>query len=377
MGLTPLHPDPERWAVETFGLEKRFAARHGLPMDWGFGGAHWIISSLLKYRKKVEWHRAVDGVDLRVARGELFGLLGPNGAGKTTLLKCLATLLIPDGGEAFVNGYSVRTEPDLVKLSINLVGSGHWIAFDWAMTVRENLHFFGCLYGLGRGERAERIEAALARLGLEARANDTPRTLSAGERQRMLLAKGFIIRAPVFFLDEPTVGLDPEGAAEVREFIRGDLLGGAASGARNGASDAGYPLAGGGTSGILTTHRMNEAEALCRRVAIMSHGRIVACGTPLELKRLAGERSVLALRASRIGHGTLEAIRRLEGVRAAVASPSEGVDEAARVHCDQPERVAGLVVDLLRSDGAEVRALELEDPTLEDAFIALTREAAA
>jgi len=359
MGLTRFRPDPERWAVETFGLEKRFAARHGLPMDWGFGGAHWIISSLLKYRKKVEWHRAVDGVDLRVARGELFGLLGPNGAGKTTLLKCLATLLIPDGGEAFVNGYSVRTEPDQVKLSINLVGSGHWIAFDWAMTVRENLHFFGCLYGLGRGERAERIEAALARLGLEARANDTPRTLSAGERQRMLLAKGFIIRAPVFFLDEPTVGLDPEGAAEVREFIRGDLL------------------AGGGTSGILTTHRMNEAEALCRRVAIMSHGRIVACGTPLELKRLAGERSVLALRASRIGHGTLEAIRRLEGVRAAVASPSEGVDEAARVHCDRPDRVAGLVVDLLRSDGAEVRALELEDPTLEDAFIALTREAAA
>jgi ABC-2 type transport system ATP-binding protein len=352
-------PDPAKWAVETFGLEKRFAARHGLPMDWGFGSAHWIISSLIKYRKRVEWRRAVDGVDLKVARGELFGLLGPNGAGKTTLLKCLATLLIPDGGEAFVDGYSVRREPDLVKLSINLVGSGHWIAFDWAMTVRENLHFFGCLYGLGRATRAERLEAALARLGLEARANDTPRTLSAGERQRMLLAKGFMIRAPVFFLDEPTVGLDPDGAAEVREFVRGDLLG------------------DGATSGILTTHRMNEAEALCRRVAIMRRGRIVACGTPLELKRLAGERSVLALRASRFSQGALESIRRLDGVRAAVATPSQGVDETARVHCDRPDRVAGLVVDLLKRDGAELRAVELEDPTLEDAFIALTREVPA
>jgi ABC-2 type transport system ATP-binding protein len=231
------------------------------------------------------------------------------------------------------------------------------------MTVRENLHFFGCLYGLGRRERGRRIEAALARLGLEARANDTPRTLSAGERQRMLLAKGFMLRAPVVFLDEPTVGLDPEGAAEVREFVRGDLLG---------ASDGGAV-----TSGILTTHRMNEAEALCRRIAIMSRGRVVATGTPLELKRLAGERSVLALRASRIGQGALEAIRRIDGVRAAVASPSEGLDDAARVHCLDPDRVAGLVVDLLQQDGAEVRAVELEDPTLEDAFIALTREAAA
>jgi ABC-2 type transport system ATP-binding protein len=260
---------------------KQFRARSGLPMDWGFGPAHWIVSALIKYRKKLEWRRAVDDVDLTVERGELFGLLGPNGAGKTTLLKCLATLLIPDEGEAWVNGYSVRTQPDQVKLSMNLVGSGHWVAFDWAMSLRENLHFFGTLYGLSRSERVERIDAALARLNLAHRAEDTPRTLSAGERQRMLLAKGFMIRAPVFLLDEPTVGLDPEGAAEVREFIRNDLLG------------------DGETSGILTTHRMNEAEALCRRIAIMNRGRIVAQGTPVELKRMAGERSVLALPASR------------------------------------------------------------------------------
>jgi ABC-2 type transport system ATP-binding protein len=345
-------------AVEIHGLVKQFRARSGLPMDWGFGPAHWIVSALIKYRKKLEWRRAVDDVDLTVERGELFGLLGPNGAGKTTLLKCLATLLIPDEGEAWVNGYSVRTQPDQVKLSMNLVGSGHWVAFDWAMSLRENLHFFGTLYGLSRSERVERIDAALARLNLAHRAEDTPRTLSAGERQRMLLAKGFMIRAPVFLLDEPTVGLDPEGAAEVREFIRNDLLG------------------DGETSGILTTHRMNEAEALCRRIAIMNRGRIVAQGTPVELKRMAGERSVLALRASRIGQPALEAIRALEGVRAAVASPAEGIDEAARVHCDDPDRLAGLVAEILRRGGAEVRAVEREDPTLEDAFIALTRSGA-
>ena len=351
MGLGP--------AVETRSLVKQFRARSGLPMDWGFGNAHWIVSSLIKYRRKLEWRRAVDDVDLTVERGELFGLLGPNGAGKTTLLKCLTTLLIPDGGEAWVNGYSVRDQPDEVKLSLNLVGSGHWVAFDWAMSVRDNLHFFGTLYGLSRAERTERIEAALARLTLEARAEDTPRTLSAGERQRMLLAKGFMIRAPVFLLDEPTVGLDPEGAAEVREFIRNDLL------------------AGGETSGILTTHRMNEAEALCRRIAIMHRGRIVARGTPVELRSLAGERSVLALRASKVPQLALAAIRALEGVRAAVASPSEGLDEAARVHCDDPDRQAGPIADLLRRHGAHVRSVEREDPTLEDAFIALTSEAVA
>ena len=349
-------PDPRRWAVEVYGIEKRFVTRQGLPMGWGMGNAHWIISSLVKYRKKPEWCRAVDGVDLRVARGELLGLLGPNGAGKTTLLKCLATLLSIDGGEAFVNGCNVRTQPDEVRLSINLVGSGHWVAFDWGMTVTQNLHFFGSLYGMSKAERQERIDATLERLGLAHLARETPRTLSAGERQRMLLAKGFMIRTPVFFLDEPTVGLDPGGARDVREFVRKELIGRL------------------GTSGILTTHRMSEAEALCSRIAIMNRGRIVARGTPLELKKLAGQRAVLEVRARSIPAPAVDVVRQIHGVSVAVVAPvgDQSLEESLRVHCEDTDGLADQVINALRARGVEVTSVEAGDPTLEDAFIALT-----
>ena len=357
MALGACHsPDPHRWAVEVYGLEKRFITRQGLPMGWGFGDAHWIVSSLIKYRKEEEWKRAVDGVELQVSRGELFGLLGPNGAGKTTLLKCLSTLLEVDGGEAFVNGYNVRSQPDEVRLSMNLVGSGHWVGFDWGMNLVENLHFFGSLYGLDRANRQARIDQTLEQLGMGHLAGETPRTLSTGERQRLLLAKGFMIRTPVFFLDEPTVGLDPEGAREVREFVQKDLIGME------------------GTSGILTTHRMPEAEALCSRIAIMDQGKIAACGTPLELKRLAGERSVLEIRARAIPSAAVEEVRRMRGVRTAAAAPvgGESLEESLRVHCEDAGAVLGQVVDALRQRDVDVVSVENQEPTLEDAFIALT-----
>jgi ABC-2 type transport system ATP-binding protein len=353
---TAVSLEPARWAVEIFELEKRFQSRKGMPMDWGMGGAHWIISSLVKYRKKLEWCRAVDGVSLKVARGELLGLLGPNGAGKTTLMKCLATLLEIDGGEAFVNGFSVQEQPAGVRLSMNLVGCGHWVAFDWGMTVTQNLHFFGSLYGLTKAERQERIDHTLELLGLGHVARRTPGDLSSGERQRILLAKGFMIRTPIFFLDEPTVGLDPQGARDVRDYIQKELIGKS------------------GTSAILTTHRMPEAEALCSRIAIMHQGRVVACGTPLELKALAGERSVLEIRAVSMPAAAVEAVRRMPDVRNAVAAPVGGdsLEESLRVHSDDADTFAGRGVDLLRRQGVEITSVEVQEPSLEDAFIALT-----
>lgn len=350
-------PDPSRYGVEVYGLEKRFVSRQGLPMGWGWGDAHFIISSLIKYKKEKRWVRAVDGVDLQVERGELYGLLGPNGAGKTTLLKCLATLLEADAGEAYVNGYSVRLQPDEVRLSMNLVGSGHWVGFDWGMNLEQNLHFFGTLFGLTRAERQVRIDATLERLRLAHMRRDTPRTLSSGERQRLLLAKGFMIRTPVLLMDEPTVGLDPEGAYEVRQFIHEELFGQV------------------GTSGILTTHRMPEAEAMCRRIAIMDSGRIAAVGTTAELKGLVGSRSVLALRGAAFPAEAVGAVRRLEGVRSAVAGPvGEGgtVEESLRVHCEDAEAVEARVLATLEGCGVVVASAGLEEPTLEDTFIALT-----
>jgi ABC-2 type transport system ATP-binding protein len=349
-------PDASRWVVETFGVRKRFAIREGLPVGFGWGQDHWLVSSVIKYRKKVKWFQALDGVDLKIARGEMLGLLGPNGAGKTTFIKCLATLLGMDGGEAYVNGFNVRTQPDDVRLSMNLVGSGHWIAFDWAMTLTQNLHFFGSLYGLNKSHREERIAYTLSLLGLTHLAKRTPRIMSSGERQRMLLAKGFMVRTPLFLLDEPTVGLDPLGSLEVREFIRKEFVG---------KSDR---------SGILTTHRMVEAEALCRRIAIMNKGRIVAEGTTSELKRLAGQPRVMDIRGTSIPAEAIEAVKRTNGVRTAAVSPvgSESVEESLRVHCENIDAVTDRVVDTLRSHGATVRSVEFQEPTLEDTFLALT-----
>ena len=351
---TPI--EPGRWAVEVLGLEKRYVTRKGLPAGFGRGSATWIISSLIKYRKKVEWTQAVAGVDLKVARGEIFGLLGPNGAGKTSLIKCVATLLEVDGGEVLVNGFSVRTQPELVRRSINLVGTGHWAGFDWGLTIVQNLHFFGSLYGIEKTVRQRRIDEVLERLGMTRFANSTPRTLSTGERQRMLLAKGFLVRAPVFLLDEPTVGLDPEGARSVREFIKERLVGQE------------------GTTAILTTHRMPEAEALCHRIGIMDRGRLVACGTSEELRKLAGERSVLEVRATPIPQSAVAAVRALPGVRAALVKPlgDNSVEESLRVHCASGNGLEGHVTTALESQGVRVLAVEIEEPSLEDAFIALT-----
>jgi len=357
MAVNAATPDPERFAVEVYGVRKRFISREGLPLGWGFGDAHWIISSLIKYRQERQWKNAVDGVDLTVRRGELLGLLGPNGAGKTTFLRCLATLLRLDEGSAFVNGYDVVRQPDEVKLSMNLIGSGQWSAFDWGLTVRQNLHFFGTLYGIAKAERNRRIDETLEWLGLTERAKDKPPTLSAGERQKMLLAKAFMVRTPVFFLDEPTVGLDPDGAHQVREFITRELI-------------------GSGTSGILTTHRMDEAEDLCARVAIMDHGRVVAIGTPLELKKTVGERSILEIRARRVPRDALQTLRTLPGIRTAVVAPAgeEGLEESVRLHCEDLNGTAGRVADSLASAGIAVSSIETTQPTLEDVFIALTNK---
>jgi ABC-2 type transport system ATP-binding protein len=354
--MSDITPDAKQWVVETFALEKNFAVRHGLPVGMGWGTGHWLTSTLLKYSAKVKRFNAVNKVDLKVRRGEMLGLLGPNGAGKTTLIKCLAALLQIDGGVAFVNGFNVATHPDEARLSMNLVGSGHWVAFDWSMSIVQNLHFFGSLYGLDKAQRNERIQYTLHLLNLEPLARQTPSKLSSGERQRMLLAKGFMVRTPLFLLDEPTVGLDPAGARDVREFIRKQLIGKS------------------NMSGLLTTHRLAEAEALCSRIAIMNQGSLIAAGTPLELKRLANQYSVLEVRARTIPLATVETIKQMSGIKkAAVAAVGEQVvEESLRVHCEDAEAVMGPIVDLLRRQGAEVTYVEPQEPTLEDAFIALT-----
>src|SRR5512140_1490748 len=209
---------------------------------------------------------ALQGVDLEVRQGELFGLLGPNGAGKTTLIKVLTTLLAPTSGRARVAGHDVVKEPNKVRALINMVSGGESSGYG-LLTVRENLWMFSQFYGLPSKLANERIRALLKIVGLEDRMNTKSSDLSTGLRQKMNIVRGFLTDPQVLFLDEPTLGLDVGASRDARQLIRDWLL-----------QDRSRTL-------LLTTHYMAEADELCDRVAIINHGRVLACDTPSALKR--------------------------------------------------------------------------------------------
>jgi ABC-2 type transport system ATP-binding protein len=216
--------------------------------------------------------KAVDSVDLNVGKGEVFGLLGPNGAGKTTLLSMLCTILKPTSGTALVNGYDIHSQSNGVRKSIGIVFQDPSV--DASLTARENLVMHADLYGVPPDSQKSRISSVLKLVELEDRADDFITTYSGGMRRRLEIARGLLHYPNVLFLDEPTIGLDPQSREHIWEYIRGlkkkeDM------------------------TIILTTHYMEEADRLCDRVAIIDHGRIVALDTPKELKKNIGGDTVV------------------------------------------------------------------------------------
>ena len=211
--------------------------------------------------------RAVDGVDLRIERGEIFGLLGPNGAGKTTTMRMLATLLEPTSGRAQVLGLDVVTRAREVRRQMGAVLSDGRSLY-WKLTARENLEYFAALYHVPAPETRRRIDEALEAVRLADRQDDYVERYSAGMRQRLVLARALLPDPQLLLLDEPTVGLDPQSARDLRERVAS--------------------LRADGRTVVLTTHYMEEADQLCDRIAIIDHGHIVALDTPLGLKRLMG-----------------------------------------------------------------------------------------
>ena len=231
---------------------------------------------------------AVDRVDLEVQEGELLGLLGPNGAGKTTLVKMLATVLLPSSGSAHVAGFDVVNQGVQVRRSIGVVASGGWLGFDLQLPIRWNLKYWAILYGCNPAEAEEKVDQVLSIVDLSNKARESASVLSSGMRQRLAIAKGLLTNARIFFMDEPTVALDPKTANNIREFIKRMKY-------RQNATI------------LLTTHNMQEAEELCDRVAILENGRIIACGTPSALKRQA--RRVAHLEAIGLTEQTVQAFR--------------------------------------------------------------------
>jgi len=321
-------PQGEERIIETRGLRRTFKTRGGVV-------------------------EAVAGVDLCVMAGEVFGFLGPNGAGKTTTLRMLATLLPPSGGDATIAGRDLRREPGQVRARIGYVGQRG--GTDPKVTGRAELMFQARLYGLGATAARRRAAELLATLELEAAADRPTETYSGGQRRRLDIGLGLIHQPQLLFLDEPTTGLDPQSRARLWDEIR--------------------RLRDGGMTVFLTTHYLEEADALCDRLAIIDQGRIVVEGTPEQLKRqIAGD--VVTLGVIGDQQAALDLLQGLPFVREA-----ERDDDVIRLYVERGETAMPAILRHLDGAGLELQTIALTRPSLDDVFLRQTgrllRETAA
>jgi ABC-2 type transport system ATP-binding protein len=305
------------------------AAVHAVGLVKAFGDVH-----------------AVDGVDLDVGRGEIFGVLGPNGAGKTTMLRMLATLLPIDAGEARVFGVDVAREPHRVRQLIGV--TGQYASVDENLTAGENLWLFGRLQGIRSSEARAVAGRLLTQFGLEEAADRPLSQFSGGMRRRLDLAASLITRPPLIFLDEPTTGLDPRTRGQMWDTIRG--------------------LVADGCTVLLTTQYLDEADQLADRIAVIDLGRKVAQGTPDELKASVGNSTLQLQLAAGADHGlACDVIRRVLGAEPVPAPESERINVALAV----ADRAADALI-ALREAGVAVASVSVAKPTLDEVFLAIT-----
>jgi ABC-2 type transport system ATP-binding protein len=288
--------------------------------------------------------KAVDGISFSVKSGEIFSFLGPNGAGKSTAINILITLLSLQKGKAVVAGYDVSANPQKVRESIGIVFQD--ITLDRDMTVWEILEFHGRLYDMPVKERRDRIEELLKLVQLDAKRNELTKKLSGGMKRRLEIARGLMTRPNVLFLDEPTIGLDPQTRMRMWEYIKG--------------------VNREGTTIFLTTHYMDEADQLSDRISIIDHGKIVITGTSWELKNTLG-RDLIYLETS----DNANAHRLLEQIPAVreIKEKSNGI--VLMVNEDGTKVLPG-VIDTLRGGGIAITTINLKKPTMDDVFVFYT-----
>lgn len=285
---------------------------------------------------------AVDAVSLRISEGEIFGLLGPNGAGKTTTISMLVTMKKPTSGSATVNGFDIVKSPDGVRRSIGIVFQDQ--SLDEELTAFENLELHAAMYGIGAKERKERILESIRIVELEDRLNDIVKTFSGGMRRRLEIARGLLHYPKILFLDEPTIGLDPQTRKHVWDYIR------------KLKEEHGITI-------VMTTHYMEEADSLCDRVAIIDSGKIIALDTPDALKDSLGGDIVIVK--------TPQA-RELEKAVKGIAKKAKIDDGSISLSMEKADRKIMGIMDIAREKKIEVLAISMHKPTLDDVFLHYT-----
>lgn len=297
--------------------------------------------------KKFGDFTAVDNITFNVNDREIFGFLGPNGAGKSTTIRMLCTLARPTSGDAKVNGHDLLKEADEVRKDIGLV-SEKMIMYE-QLTAAENLRFFGNLYQVPKAKIEERIGLLLKLVNMTEWKDTQIKKFSTGMRQRINVVRALLTEPKIIFMDEPTLGLDPQTTLSIRELIR-DIN-------RN------------GTTVILTTHAMVEAEALSHRVAIIDHGKIIALDTPASLKKLIKDANmtVFSVRIPNLTPSIVEEIKKLDCVAALAQEDAYDLKISAR-----GSEGLDRIIDVIRREGGNIASLNTNEPTLEDVFLSVT-----
>jgi len=301
-----------------------------------------------KKKKEGKSVTALDSVDLRIERGELFGLLGPNGAGKTTLLKILSTLLLPTPGKAYVAGFDVEKDFQEVRKRINMVSGGEISGYG-LLTVRENLWMFTQFYGMKSAVAFKQIDTMLELFGMVDKKNEKVRTLSTGMRQKMNVIRGFVTDPDILFLDEPTLGLDVNASRVIRDYI------------------VEWVEKKPDKTVLLTTHYMAEADQLCDRIAIIDDGKILACDAPDTLKRLVKTSTMLKIDVTLLNNKSV--LGEIPGVEKFTYTDDPASNLTSLKFVLQDESAVSDIVSEIVHSGAKILALRKTEPTLEDVFI--------
>jgi ABC-2 type transport system ATP-binding protein len=294
---------------------------------------------------------AVKGVTFEIRQGEIFSLLGPNGAGKTTTISMMSGLLTPTDGDVLFNGHSIIKEPMTVKKMIGVVPQE--LAIYPTLSTRQNLAFFGKMYGLGGGELKKRIAEVLEFTGLQDRADDPVQEYSGGMKRRVNIGIGLLHRPQILFLDEPTVAIDPQSRRNILDAVKA--------------------LNAQGMTVMYTTHYMEEAQELSNRVAIIDHGEIIALGTQAELTHMVGELDTVRLSVPEVSPALLETLCKVSGVEKCVEA--DGEDGAVRLMAKNARAILPDVIRVINDAGQSLQSLEVQEPTLEAVFLHLTGRA--